>query len=205
MHRRCLELKFKDYPRYGGSGILICPQWIRNWEQFIQDMGPAPTQEHWLGRRDVTLGYTPENCIWTTHDPQMRRRQWCHKATLQGQTMTYAEATRLPGMPTWSTVRRRIKSGFSLETPKVAKLYRKSIWLAWQGETLPLPEWARRLGLPHSLLWERVKAGMPVERVMHPARYQHQDYRPRSLTSPAARSTTETRGKNDVKRNALWK
>jgi hypothetical protein len=43
-----------------GSGVKICPQWIRNWDRFIQDMGPAPTQAHWLGRRDVTLGYTPE-------------------------------------------------------------------------------------------------------------------------------------------------
>jgi hypothetical protein len=126
----------------------------------------------------VTLGYTPENVIWTLPTPQKRRRQYCHKVTLQGQIMTYAEATRLPDMPTWSTVRRRIKSGFSLEAPKLAKLYKKSKWVTWQGETLPLPEWAKRLGLPHSVLWARLNRGMPLERVMHPARYR--EFKPRS-------------------------
>ena len=145
MHRRCLKPGHKDYPRYGGAGISICPQWLHNWPQFIRDMGPAPSQTHWLGRRDVTMGYVPENCIWTTQAEQKRRRAYCHKVTLDGRVMTYAEATRLPSMPTWSTVKRRIESGFSLQAPKVAKLYRRSKWVTWQGETLPLPEWAKRL------------------------------------------------------------
>lgn len=180
MHRRCLEPKFRDYPRYGGASppITICPQWLRNWNQFMADVGPAPTTEHWLGRRDVKLGYTPENTIWTLPTPQKRRRAYCHKVTLGGQTMTVAEAGRLPGQPTRNSVLRRMKAGFSLQAPKLAKLYRKSKWLTWNGETLPLPEWARRLGLPSQLMWARVKAGMPLERVMHPTRFQ--PYRPRS-------------------------
>ena len=82
MHRRCLEPKFRDFARYGGAGIKICPQWLRNWPQFLADMGPAPSPTHWLGRRIVTLGYSPENVIWTTATEQQRRRAWCHKVTL---------------------------------------------------------------------------------------------------------------------------
>jgi len=170
MHRRCLEPKFRDFARYGGSGITICPQWLHQWQNFIQDMGPAPTELHWLGRLDVLKGYSPENCIWTLQAPQERRRAFCKRVVIAGQTMTAAEAGRLPDQPTRNSVLRRMHAGFSLEGPPLAKIYKKSQWVTWEGETLPLPEWARRLGLPHSILWARLKRGMPLEGVMHPAR-----------------------------------
>ena len=99
MHRRVLEPKHKDFPRYGGRGIQICPQWLRNWPQFILDMGPAPSPAHWLGRTDVKLGYTPENVIWTLPTPQKRRRAYCHKVTWLGMTLTPMEWEQKLGMP----------------------------------------------------------------------------------------------------------
>lgn len=175
MRRRCLEVKFKDYRRYGGAGIKICPQWD-TFAQFFKDVGPAPSPAHWLGRRDTAGHYTPENVIWTSRDEQMRRRQFCRIVTLDDQTMTAAEAGRLPGMPTRESVLRRLASGFSLKEPKLAKLYRASTWLTHQGESLPLPEWSRRIGLPHSLVCQRLRAGMSVERILTPHRFQ--SYRP---------------------------
>jgi hypothetical protein len=175
MRRRCLEVRFKDYARYGGAGIKICPQWD-SFARFIQDVGPAPSPEHWLGRRDTAGNYTPENVVWTLCDAQQRRRQFCRLVTLDDAVMTAAEVARLPGMPTRESVLRRLASGFSLKEPKLAKLYRKSIWLTHQGECLPLPEWSRRIGLPHSLVCQRVRAGMPVDRILTPHRLQ--SYRP---------------------------
>jgi hypothetical protein len=167
MRRRCLELKFKDYPLYGGAGIKICPQW-QSFDQFIADMGPAPSPAHWLGRRDTAGHYTPENVIWTTQPEQERRRQFCRMVTIRDKTMTAAEAGRLPGLPSRNSVLHRVAGGFSLEAPKLAKLYRASTWITHQGETLPLPEWARRIGLPRHRLWQRIKRGMPVEKALTP-------------------------------------
>ena len=91
MRRRCLEVNFKDYPRYGGAGIQVCPQW-HSFDQFIKDMGPVPSTDSWLGRRDTAGHYVPENVIWTTHDEQVRRRQFCRIVTILDQVMTAAEA-----------------------------------------------------------------------------------------------------------------
>lgn len=183
MRRRCLDVKFKDYPRYGGAGIKVCPQW-ETFAQFLKDVGPAPSPTHWLGRRDTSGNYTPENVIWTTCDEQQRRRQFCRLVSIDDQVMTAAEAGRLPGMPARNSVLRRMASGFSLKGPKLAKLYRKSIWLTYQGECLPLPEWARRIGLPHSLVWKRFKAGMVAERILTPHRFQsYRPHHPKTTTS----------------------
>ena len=185
MHRRCREMKFKDYPRYGGAGIKVCPQW-QSFDRFISDVGPAPSPAHWLGRSDTAGHYTPENVIWTTQPEQVRRRQFCRMVTIRDKTMTAAEAGRLPSLPSRNSVLHRVAGGFSLEAPKLAKLYRASIWLTHQGETLPLPEWARRMGLSRSLLWRRIKSGMPIAKAMTPARFQ--SYRQRK---PQPQPTTK--------------
>lgn len=168
MKRRCLEPVHKDFPRYGAKGIKVCPQWQESFRQFLEDLGPAPSQLHWLGRLDVLGNYMPGNCIWTTQPEQERRRAFCRKVNVHGQTMTAAEAARLPDQPKRDSVLRRLASGFPLENPPAAKLYRASMWLTHNGETLPLPEWARRIGLSSEVLWQRVKRGWSLERALKP-------------------------------------
>ncbi len=171
MKRRCLEPGFKDWPRYGGAGILIAPQWLTNFDQFLTDMGLPPTPEHWLGRMDTAAHYVPGNVVWTLRTPQMSRRQFCRKVILNGKAVTPEQVAREQGQPTRNTVLRRWEAGFSLEQPQLARLSRRSLWLTHQGQTLPLPEWARRIGLPHGTLYQRIKGGMPLEKAMTQQRY----------------------------------
>lgn len=171
MKRRCLEPGFKDWSRYGGAGILIAPQWVNSFDQFLADMGLPPTPEHWLARLDTSAHYVPGNVIWTLHAPQMSRRQFCRKVIVNGQAITPAQAAREPGKPTRNTVIRRWESGFSVEQPSLARLDRRSMWLTFQGQTMPLPEWARRIGLPHGTLYQRIRKGMPLEKAMTQQRY----------------------------------
>ena len=170
--RRCTDPKFKDFPRYGGAGIKVCLAWRESFNQFLEDMGPATTQAHWLGRLDVTKGYFPGNCLWTEQPPQERRRTFCRRVTLSGETMTAAEAARALGMNR-DTLVRRVVSGFQLENPPAAKLYRASKWLTFNGETLPLPEWARRIGLPSPVIISRINRGMPVELALTPRLFRN--------------------------------
>jgi hypothetical protein len=168
MHRRCLKVKFKDYPRYGGSGISICPQWLHNFANFLRDMGPAPGPEYWLGRRDTEGHYTPDNTMWTLPTPQKRRKRCCRMVTVEGVVMTVTEASRLPGMPSSKTILHRLSGGFSIEGPQIYRVDRRSIWITHDGETLPAPEWSRRLGFHRSTISNRIKAGMPLELAMTP-------------------------------------
>lgn len=171
MLRRCYEKTHADYARYGGRGIKVCPQWRENFGQFLADLGLPPTPRHWLGRIDVTASYTPENVTWTTHAEQMRRRAFCRHVRVNGQTMTAAEAGRVPGQPTRNTVLRRRANGFSLERPKLPRLDPRTWWITWQGETLPLVQWARRFGLPYGTLRGRIERGMPLKLAMTSSRY----------------------------------
>lgn len=172
MLHRCSQPLRKDAKYYFHKGILVCPQW-QSFEQFLQDMGPAPSSEHWLGRRDTNGHYTPENCQWIEREIQVRRRGYCQMVIVNGQSMTSAEASRLPNMPDRTTIVLRKLSGFSLQSPPgLARLDKRFIWLTFEGETLPTSEWARRIGLPVDLVLKRAKAGMPVERVLHPERFQ---------------------------------
>ena len=166
MRRRCLEPTHPAWPIYGGVGTKVCPQWA-SFDQFLRDMGLPPTPHHWLGRRDTSGHYTRSNCLWTTHAEQQRRRRFCHRAHLKdGQILTAAEVARLPGMPGWEAIRNRLTRGFDLGLPQPRKLYRASMWVTWKGETLPTPEWARRLGVAPQTLWSRLNRGMPLQKAM---------------------------------------
>lgn len=173
MRKRCLNPKAHAWDRYGGAGITICPQWA-TFDQFLKDMGQPPTADHWLGRKDVKGHYTPSNCVWTLPDQQQRRRAFCHRVHLQdGSVLTAAEAARLPGMPKFWGVRNRLRRGYSLELPQPARVYRASKWITWQGQTLPTPEWARRLGVRPYVLWQRLSRGMPLAQAMTPGLMRH--------------------------------
>jgi len=75
MIRRCTVTTDKDYPRYGGRGIKVCPQWLE-YTRFAADMG-EPVGDETLDRVDAYGDYTPENCRWagvTTQNRNVRVR-----------------------------------------------------------------------------------------------------------------------------------
>lgn len=53
------------------SEITICPEWD-DVKQFITDMGPRPSKNHQLDRRDNTKGYCKDNCRWVDRRTQMQ-------------------------------------------------------------------------------------------------------------------------------------
>jgi len=62
MKARCLRPSCERYRNYGGRGISICERWVDSFEAFYKDMGPCNGMT--LERKNVNLGYAPDNCIW---------------------------------------------------------------------------------------------------------------------------------------------
>lgn len=111
---RCENRTNKDYPNYGGRGILVCPSWRNNFEIFLADMGHRPTSQHSLERVDNNLGYNKNNVIWATKYEQSRNTRRTVNLTYQGKTLCladWAKAYRLARR----TLQSRIDAGWDIE------------------------------------------------------------------------------------------
>jgi len=59
---RCYNENDKDYPKVGGQGIRVCPQW-HDYDIFLQDMGDKP-EDSLLRRKDLKKDFSPDNVYW---------------------------------------------------------------------------------------------------------------------------------------------
>lgn len=67
MKHRCYSPSDKKYQSYGGNGITICDQWLKNPVSFAtwsENNGWAEGKH--IHRKNKGEGYTPENCEWLT-------------------------------------------------------------------------------------------------------------------------------------------
>lgn len=116
---RCDSPKDKDYPRYGGRGIIVCVRWRESYGAFLADMGERPPGAT-IDRIDYDGPYAPENCRWATITQQNRNKRNNHRLMYAGETLTIAEWSERTAIP-WHTLRRRVAVGWSaekaLETP----------------------------------------------------------------------------------------
>ena len=74
MLSRCRDKAHPDYPRYGGRGITVTPEWedyttfkewaiLHGWHKGLS-----------IDRVDINGGYNPNNCEWVTQSENVKRR-----------------------------------------------------------------------------------------------------------------------------------
>lgn len=91
MKTRCSNPKQLAYKDYGGRGILICDDWIKDFKNFYDwAINNGYEEELTLDRIDVDDNYKPENCRWITFGDQAWNKRCSIKQTVTifGETKT---------------------------------------------------------------------------------------------------------------------
>ncbi len=114
MIKRCTNPNDKAYHNYGGRGIKVCKRWMK-FENFLEDMGEPPTQEHSIDRIDNDGNYCKANCQWAIPKEQARNRRNNLFITYRNKTqllIQWAEEYQISYYVLWE---RLFKLGWSIE------------------------------------------------------------------------------------------
>jgi len=111
MKNRCYNINSTKYHSHGGRGISVCDRWVNSFDNFFQDMGPAPSPNHSLDRIDNSGNYEPTNCRWATAKEQANNTRRNKLITHNGETKTVAQWCELLNMP-YGAINQRLAAGY---------------------------------------------------------------------------------------------
>lgn len=114
MRQRCYQETQHNYHRYGGRGIRVCERWLECFENFLADMGTAPSPCHSIDRIDNDGDYEPGNCRWATSREQQRNRCNSRLLTFGGVTQTMAQWADQTGL-SYAAIKCRLRRGRTVE------------------------------------------------------------------------------------------
>lgn len=123
---RCTVKTNKSYGRYGGRGIEVEDVWKDRY-QYLADVGPAPSEDHCLGRIDHDKAYGPTNVGWRTKAEECQDRCNTIRVVLDGVEMNVTQACAKTGVNR-TVAYRRIKANWdpllAVTAPVIKNPYR---------------------------------------------------------------------------------
>jgi hypothetical protein len=75
MIQRCTNPNHLKYKNYGARGIEVYCPWRESFECFLQHIGPRPSSQHSIDRKNNDYGYFPGNVKWSTAKEQADDRR----------------------------------------------------------------------------------------------------------------------------------
>jgi hypothetical protein len=76
MKTRCYNQKHSKCKYYGGRGISICDEWLRDFQAFFDwAMANGYRDDLTIDRIDVNGKYCPDNCRWITIAEQQKNKR----------------------------------------------------------------------------------------------------------------------------------
>src|SRR5262249_28856887 len=108
--QRCQNPNNPDYSDYGGRGIAVCARW-QSFENFLSDMGPRPSSNHSIDRKNTNGNYEPDNCRWATLHVQSRNKRNNVWIEHNGKRMVLEDWAAETGLPR-TTLEQRVWRGW---------------------------------------------------------------------------------------------
>ncbi len=114
MKNRCYNSNHDQYNRYGGRGINICDRWRASFIYFYNDMGPKPSKEYTIERKDNNKDYCKNNCYWATRKQQANNRITSTQYKYNDKIKTLAEWCNIYNLNYFS-IKSRLNKGKSIK------------------------------------------------------------------------------------------
>ncbi len=115
MKYRCYCKSYKCYNNYNSKGITVCERWLHSFENFFSDMGPKPSPELTIERRNNNGNYEPENCYWGTDEEQANNKSNNVRYKYKGKYQTLSRWARELGYNASTLHKRIIDLNWSIE------------------------------------------------------------------------------------------
>ena len=94
--QRCYYPKVISYKRYGGRGIIVCDEWLKNFDSFyIWAINNGYSDGLTIDRIDYNGIYEPSNCRWVDYITQGNNRSTNVLMYYNGEEHTIAEWSRI--------------------------------------------------------------------------------------------------------------
>lgn len=115
MKQRCYNPTNKKYSIYGNRGIIVCPEWLNNFEAFYNwSINNGYKKGLSIDRIDSNGNYEPSNCRWTTINVQNQNTSKNHYLTYNGETHCISEWSKILKINR-NTLQSKILKGLTLE------------------------------------------------------------------------------------------
>ena len=114
MKRRCNNKNDAAYNNYGGRGIKVCERWDKSFENFLEDIGNAPSEKYSIDRIDNNGDYCPENCKWSTRLEQGNNKRSNVMLEYNNECLSLMEWSRKTGI-TYAALQYRLKCDWPID------------------------------------------------------------------------------------------
>lgn len=171
MLNRCYNENSEKYISYGGRGIKVCDEWVKNYETFEEWALSHGYADHLtLDRIDVNGNYEPSNCRWATAKEQANNTRFNHYLEYNGESHTISEWSDITGI-SQRNIQNRLKLGWPIGdilTKPISKTARKNnVLIECDGVTHCASEWSRITGVKVTTLLQRLKLGWDVKDALY--------------------------------------
>ncbi len=163
---RCYNQNVKAYKNYGGRGIKICDEWLKDGMKFQEwALDSGYTENLTIERKNVNNGYEPDNCIWASMKEQQNNRRDNKKVIYKGKTVTISQLSEITGildktLYSWKEkgcLKQKLITG-KVEVQKYL----------FNGEFKTLRELSEQHGLDEKFVRNRMRRGWSLEESLQP-------------------------------------
>jgi hypothetical protein len=113
--KRCYDKNFKQYKDYGGRGIIMCDEWLKNFEKFYSwAINNGYRKELSIDRINNDGNYEPNNCRWATIKEQSFNKRNTIILEYNNEKHTAKEWSKIIGI-SYSALLNRVKKKMPLE------------------------------------------------------------------------------------------